>query len=199
MRKACLLSLLIFTSPAFAGYDSAYTTLAFDDPKRCNDLTEKAVEGEPNDSVELVCEGYGDYKVNFAEGDLRSSVGYAKNPAKECFRWQSFAGFNAAGKTVEWRLKDGDPIATILRWTVSYDPNDSTKTKDWLVVSKLSDNGSCHMGYVEGGYPKANEKARWLADTAAEAFICDVGIPTFYAKAGTVTQDITSSSDCRTE
>jgi hypothetical protein len=41
-------------------------------------------------------------------------------------------------------------------------------------------------GATEGGYTKDNEKARWLADTAAEVF----------ANAGTVTEGITSGTGC---
>jgi hypothetical protein len=64
-------------------------------------------------------------------------------------------------------------------------------------VTKLDGANSCHMGYVEGAFPKANEKARWLADTAAEAYSCAKGIPIFFANTGTDTNGIATSGPCQ--
>ena len=64
------------------------------------------------------------------------------------------------------------------------------------MVTKLDGDESCHMGYVEGAFPKANEKARWLADTAAEAYSCAKGIPIFFANPGTETDGVASSGPC---
>lgn len=172
MRKACVLVALITATPALAGNDSAYTKLDFKNPKTCTDLTPAPVEGEPNDGAIFECKGYGDYVVTFTEGDLRSFITFGKESADHCASTQTFGGFNSTGDTIEWRLKNGKPIATILRWTVSYDPEDSNKTREWLVVTKLDADNSCHMGYVEGVYPKANELAQKLADGFAEGFSC---------------------------
>jgi hypothetical protein len=192
MRGMMFVMGLLAATPAFAGYDSAYSDLNFENKKACV-FVGTADNVEDGSSVGPVeCEGYGSYVVTFAEGDLRSFVSFSTQISDQCSFRQTFNGFNSVGKKVEWRLKDGVPIATILRWKVAYDPDDSTKNKDWLVVTRLGDGNSCHVGYVEGGYPNANEKARWLADTAAEAFSCKDGIPVYFAKPGTVTQDITS-------
>jgi hypothetical protein len=196
MRRFLVLAALLFAPPALAGFDSAYTDLKFDDSSQCTNLTPAPVEGEPNDGAVYECKGFEKYVVSFSEGDLRSTVSFGTHSGDHCAASQTFGGFNGVGNRIEWRLKDGKPIATILRWTVSYDPEESSKTKTWLVVTKLEDNNSCHMGYVEGSYPKANEKARWLADTAATAFTCKVGIPIYFANAGTVTDGIASSGPC---
>lgn len=192
---ACLtvLAALAATAPAQAGYDSVYTDFAPEDPKLCTDQSDPAAEGEPEGSVVFDCKGHDGYTVTFAEGDLRSFMSYWRQDSETCSLRQTFSGFNSVGKKIEWRLKDGKPFATIFRWSVSYDPEDSTKQKQWLVVTKIGDDAnSCHVGYVEGGYPKANEKARWLADTAAEAFDCKAGIPIFFANSGTQTDGIVS-------
>jgi hypothetical protein len=196
MRSMIVLACLALATPALAGYDSAYTDLNFEDPKSCTNETPKPVEGEPNDGVVYTCGGYQDYVVMFSEGDLRSFVSFGKEQVEHCAARQTFAGFNSVGKKIEWRLKDGKPIATILRWSVSYDPDDSTKQKSWLVVTKLDEGNSCHVGYVEGSFPKANEKARWLADTAAEAFSCKDGKTIFFANTGTETDGIASDGGC---
>lgn len=193
MRLFALLAMVLAASPAVAGEKSVYTKLDFKNPKVCMDLTPAPVEGEPNDSVHYECKGFGNYVVTFTEGDLRSAVSYGTESADHCSRTQSFGGFNSVGQTIEWRLRNGKPIATILRWTVSYDPENSEKTKTWLVVTKLEPDDSCHMGYVEGAYPNANEAARKLADNFASGFSCQTGKATFIANAGTETDGIASN------
>jgi hypothetical protein len=196
MRDFFALFLLLFPTSAFAGNDSAYSDLDLENKSLCTLVTPVENGDEAMSSGGYECKGYGDYVVSFAEGDLRSFVSFGKSTTDHCASTQTFGGFNSVGKKVEWRLKDGKPIATILRWSVSYDPEDSAKQKTWLVVTKLEDNNSCHMGYIEGGYPQANEKARWLADTAAEGFSCKSSKTIFVANAGTTTDGIASEGGC---
>jgi hypothetical protein len=198
MRTLLLVFSLIIASPVHAGFDSAYSDLNLDDKSKCKLVTpvEEGDEGMSSGGYE--CKGYKNYKVSFAEGDLRSFVSFGKDFTNHCATTQTFSGFNSVGKTVEWRLKDGAPIATILRWTVSYDPVDSTKLKSWLVVTKLEDGNACHMAYVEGGFPKANEKARALADSAANTFSCKTDVAKTFANPGTVTDNL-ASNGCTTD
>jgi hypothetical protein len=193
MRGMMLIAITVLTTPALAGFDSAYTDFV---PEHCKQIRPGAVEGEGEFSPTFECAGYAGQAVTFVEDDLRSSVAFGKNGGTHCAFRQTFSGFNSVGNKIEWRLKDGEPFATILRWKVSFDPENATKTKDWLVVTKVAEGGSCHIGYVEGGYTKANEKARWLADTAAEVFDCKAGVPIVFANAGTVTEGITSGMGC---
>jgi hypothetical protein len=188
--------LMLMSTSTYAGYDSAYSDFDPENKSICDLVSAVEPGDEAMSSGGYECKGYGDYVVSFAEGDLRSFVSFGKQTGDHCAATQTFSGFNSVGKKIEWRLKDGKPIATILRWSVSYDPEDSTKQKSWLVVTKLEDNNSCHMGYVEGGYPQANEKARWLADTAAEAFSCETGKTVFFANTGTATDGIASGGGC---
>lgn len=196
MRLAILYGAALLATPALAGFDSAYTNLDFNDKKNCTDVTPAPVEGEPNDGVAFECRGFGNYVVSFSEGDLRSLVSFGTESGDHCAARQTFGGFNSVGNKIEWRLKDGKPTATILRWSVSYDPEDSNKQKSWLVVTKLEPEDSCHMGYVEGGFPNANEKARWLVDTMAETFSCKTGKPLFFANPGTETDGIAANNGC---
>jgi hypothetical protein len=196
VRTLVFLMCQLSTLSALAANDSAYSDLELENKSLCKLVTPVEPGDEAMSSGGFECKGYGDYVVSFAEGDLRSFVSFGKDTGDHCAATQTFGGFNSVGKKVEWRLKGGVPIATILRWTVAYDPDDSTKEKSWLVVTKLEDGNSCHMGYVEGAYPQANEKARWLADTAAEAFSCKTGKTMFFANAGTAIDGIASEGGC---
>jgi hypothetical protein len=192
MRRLLFPAFFLFCQPTLAGENSVYTDF---DLKACVQVTPETSGEEGESSGVYECAGFGKYVVTCAEGDLRSFVSFGMESGDQCALQQTFSGFNSVGKKIEWRLRDGEPIATIFRWTVSYDPEDSSKTKTWLVVTKLERQNSCHMGYVEGSYPNANQKARWLADQAA-AFSCDVGVPTFFANPGTATEGIVSSAVC---
>jgi hypothetical protein len=197
MRGLAILALLVSTASAMADESSTYTKLDFKDTKACADLTPAPVEGEPNDGVAYECKGFGDYVVSFSEGDLRSTVSFGTRSGDHCAGRQSFGGFNSIGNTIEWRLHNGMPIATILRWSVSYDPEDSVKQKEWLVVTKLEADNSCHMGYVEGAYPNANAAAQKLADGFADGFACTASKPIIIAKIGTATEGIAANDGCR--
>jgi hypothetical protein len=197
MRRYILVAAMLVATPAIADQKSAYTKLDIRNPQVCMDLTPAPVEGEPNDGVHFECKGFADYVVTFVEGDLRSYISYGKEESDHCARAQTFGGFNSAGETIEWRLNNGKPVATILRWTVSYDSEDSSKTREWLVVTKLEEGDSCHMGYVEGAYPKANETAQKLADDFAANFSCATSKPIFIARMGTATDSIAANEGCR--
>jgi hypothetical protein len=193
MRSMIILAGLVLATPAFAGFDSAYTDFILEDTKNCTNTTPPVEEGEPADFGSFTCKGYTDYVVMFAEGDLRSSVAFGTKVADHCASSQSLPGFNSVGKKIEWRLKDGKPVATILRWFESFDPNDSTRLREWLIVTKLDVGNSCHMGYVEGGFPNANERARSIADQA-ERYNCVTSAPTVFAKPG---QDVSHLTERR--
>lgn len=168
-KSAALVAFLLLSSAAYAANTSVYTKF---DIENCPKLDQgNADEG---DGGSWLCKGYRDLKIYFAEGDLRQFVAFGKSPKQHCAAEQTFSGFNSASNTIEWRLKTGKPIAAIQRWTVSYDPADSGKTKNWLVVTRIEPTNSCHMAMVEGAFPNANLKAREIADTLAEKFECGV-------------------------
>ena len=201
MRRTCFaaaLGLAMATiSPAFAGSSSAYTALDLNDKKACMITSPAPQPGEGEGSATYECRGYGDYVVTFFEGDLRSYITYGTDTADQCAVRQTFSGFNSIGNKIEWRLRDGKPIATILRWTVSYDPENAEKTKTWLVVTKLDGDEACHMGYVEGAASNANEAAQKLADDFAISFSCKTSKPIIIANSGTVTENIAANDGCQ--
>lgn len=172
-KLLAIIPFLIAPSIALAANTSAYTK--YDIEKCAKFDVGNADEG---DGGSWLCKGYGDLKIYFAEGDLRQYVGFGKSPKKTCAAEQTFSGFNSTNNTIEWRLNKGKVIAAIQRWTVSYDPEDSAKTKTWLVVTRIEPTNACHMAVVEGAFPNANAKAREIADQSAEKFECGVSAQT---------------------
>ncbi len=162
---------LIAPNLAVAANTSVYTSF---DLKKCKVLHTPVPDEE--DGGSSLCKGYGKLKIYFAEGDLRTTVAFGANPENHCAAHQTFGGFNSINTTVEWRLDKGKPIAAIQRWTVSYDPEDSAKTKTWLVVTKIEPANSCHIAVVEGAYPNANAKAREMADQLSTTFKCETDL-----------------------
>ncbi|MCB1383253.1 MAG: hypothetical protein KDJ73_10075 [Notoacmeibacter sp.] len=161
-------------APAQARIDSAYSDL--DTGKDCK-LIEEGKEDESADWAEMLCTGYGEYPVYISYGDARDSVFFGFPPDGTPDSWESFSGFNAAGKTVEWRLEDGVPFATILRWNVNVITSaGENRDIQVLVVEKVAQpdtHESCVVGYVVApGNPGHNEQARQLADDHARNFAC---------------------------
>ena len=188
LRTAASVLIIAATHPAFAANTSVYTTYNID---KCPKLD--AGNTDQGDSGSWLCKGYAGLNVYFAEGDLRSFLAFGKSPKNHCATHETFSGFNSVNATVEWRLVNGKPIATIQRWQVSYDPEDSSKIKSWLVVTKLEANNSCHMALIEGAYPDANVKARELADQMAPTFTCKKGEEKILALQKTLVSDVASS------
>jgi hypothetical protein len=87
------------------------------------------VGGEADASDIWSCKGFNgkpEYEIVYCEGDLRGIMPVGIDALQRCSTNQTFSGFNSAGTAGEWRLKDGKPVAAIVRWTVSYDREDST-------------------------------------------------------------------------
>lgn len=172
-----------------ADIESAYTE--FDVEKDCAAFAVPG-EGEEGDWANFVCPGWRGYPVLVYYGDLRESVFYGFPPSGDMAPpWESFAGFNHSGKTIEWRiLTEGRrqrPIAAIHRWFVA-DAEETEKDIEVLVVEKvgqLQEHDGCVMGYVMAtGNADANEKARRIADEQAFDFACGADQPVI--DAGTV-------------
>jgi hypothetical protein len=154
--------------PAFAGEkSSAYTKL---DLAACRQ--EAPNPDDPLEGGVWWCEGYQGIPVRAAEGDLRFLISYGDNAANEPAASQTLPNFNHVGSTIEWRLDDGRPFATILRWFT--DPGDGGPKGQYLVITALGGPGRvCQIGTVNALVNKdANDVAREVADNAAPDFDC---------------------------
>lgn len=177
LRRLTAIALLFAPVPASAEILSAYTDA--DEKTPCATVAQ-AEEGD-GDWAEIVCPGFMGFPVIISYGDARESVFYGFPPQREnaFVGWESFGHFNSVGPKIEWRYeKKGDltlPFATIHRWFVS-EAEDATKTTEVLVIEKvgaLDAREGCRVGYVvASGDPKANEKARKVADEQARDFSC---------------------------
>lgn len=196
MRRTLLAAstLVALAATALAGgsYTSAYTSIDFE--KACTKLS----ESEEGASITLRCKGYGDYPVNYAEGDLRAAVTFGIQPDGYEAPWQSFGPWNRISTRVEWRLKGDQPVATILRWFIdNIDPStgsaDPKREGNILVVSRvagLDGKPGCMVGLVDArANPHANDLARRIADTIAEEFDCTTDVPQYHGKRGPYAPD----------
>lgn len=156
-------------APAFT---SDYTDLN----KDCQAAFKEEELGEGQD-MPLKCKGYGGYHIAIGYSAWGSSL-TAQMESDEnvsiALAMQSLTYNDEPGRKVEWRMADGKPFAVILRVS-HYDEKkaettgdnpyqDKYKTGESLVVKGLK-------GYeridskVDAKDPKANEKAREMADS----------------------------------
>lgn len=163
MKKVLLLSACIFVLASFAEAQSksVYTSTK---ANAC-----RTISSNPNEagSYEGECSGVGGYKVRLLEGDIRQTLNII-TPKKKKFElnfWGFYGGFSSIGEKIEWRTKKGVPIALIARFNVA-NPDNSSKSTSYLIVSKIGKTLSCVTDVVPPG-PKQNEKARELADAAS--------------------------------
>jgi hypothetical protein len=177
IRTAAVLAALLAPA-ALAASDSAYTRLA-GDGAHCTTLEDKPDEGG---SFLQRCAGFQGNAVFVAEGDLRTFVSYGWNARAEKAASQTFPAFNTIGDTLEWRLKDGKPVATILRWKI--DGGEGMPKGEVLVVTQLNEGNQCWIAEVSASMnANANELARQAADELAGTFDCENEMPRVYGTA----------------
>lgn len=164
------------------------------DIKKCEKLALYEDEGEGG---EWLCKGIRNHDVRVWEGDLRSFVGFGPEAPAQCAAMQTFGAFNSLGPRVEWRLKDGKPFATILRWFTEQSTDEGAPVKqNWLVVTKLAGKDACHIAYIDTKYTEANEVARQRADERAMSFDCAKDMPEIFSAKGGSATDYASGMPC---
>lgn len=155
-------------SASAAEITSAYTKINLED---CNQLERAAEEGTFGGS--WTCPGYGGLQVLVSEGDLRMFVSFGPDAENEPAAGQTLSRFNTINETLEWRLRDGVPFATILRWFPSLDEGKGTGSV--LIVTQLKPGATCQIGRIDAqANPGANQMSRDLADTMAGTYDCSL-------------------------
>jgi hypothetical protein len=193
MGKPVALFVFCFMASAALADDvtSAYTKF---DLKTCK-LVEKGDEHVYAGTWR--CQGLNGIDIIQSSADDRSFTAFGREAGNNCAFLKTFGPFNTALSPVEWRIRNGKAFSAIERWSVVSDENGNSVT--WLVVNALHDNGSCHVHYVSGSYPKANEAARRAADTLASGFDCENGIPTFDSQTGPPPIELNACKDLARE
>lgn len=186
LRCLFIIALYLVSSQTLASeITSAYTKLDLE--KDCTFISEY------ENGASATCKGYEDIEVHFSEGDLRQQVRYGVINDEDT-NWESFSEFNHINDTIEWRIKNAKPFATILRWFISNtDPDEGQPTQktrgNILVVSKIGTEEkpqSCIIGYVDARANKdANVIARQVADGyLVDGFKCGLDKPRFHGSRG---------------
>lgn len=100
------------------------------------------------------------------------STGREKAIVEDGLMWQGAE--KCFGDKVEWRLTNGKPYAAIVRiWRqdVDEEANRPLAVEELLII-KVSSQGACRVGAVDGKHPDANTVARETADSQAATFRC---------------------------
>lgn len=158
--------LACLVSAAAQANRSVYTPLS---DKECRTL-KSAEDGD--DGYEGSCRGTAGYSLILSEGDLRQNITViTPSGSKHSLDlWSVISGgFSSLGPRAEWRLtmqkKKLVPVALILRYNASEDPNNPEKLTSYLAVAKITSAEICVTDKIMPG-PNANEVARRSADVA---------------------------------
>ena len=164
---AFLWPLSFATGVAAQSNRSMYTSLA---EKQCRKI--KSAEAG-DDGYEGRCRGVAGYTLLLSEGDLRQNITVItpKGAKHSLELWDVISGgFSNVGPKAEWRMavQNGkqSPVALIVRYNASENPDQPDKLSSYLAVSKITPTEICVTDKILPG-PNANEDARRAADTAA--------------------------------
>ena len=145
---------------------SVYTPL---DTKKCRTLQSSSSEGG---SYFGRCPGISGYTLLLAEDDLRQTITVVtpRGTKHSLELWQVVSGgFSSLGPKAEWRMSRQKgklvPVALIVRYNASENPEDSNKTTSYLAVAKITAKEICVTDKISPG-ASANEDARRAADAA---------------------------------
>ncbi|MBD1546813.1 hypothetical protein [Roseibium aggregatum] len=165
---AAALSVVLPAVSGAAEITSAYTKLDLD---ACEWRKPTGEEQEGIDGGTADCPGYAGIPVYVSEGDLRMFVSFGADADNEPAAHQTLPNFNTINDTLEWRLRDGRPFATILRWFP--DEGSGGKKGNILIVTQIAPGATCQVARIDAQInSNANVLARQAADKLAYGFDC---------------------------
>lgn len=190
-KFAALIVLGLSATATLAGeITSLYSDL---DLKKCKALELYADEGEGG---VWECKGIAGFDVLYLEGDLRGYVAFGPEARSQCTSAQTFGAFNSPGPKIEWRMENGKPIATILRWFTDNGSGEANAKQNWLAVTKLNGKDACRTALIDTKYPDANTLARAKADGKAHTFNCEKDVPDVVSQRAILASEIMSGAPC---
>ena len=158
-----MLVLASLTSVSAQSNRSVYTSL---EEKQCRRIKSPNTD---EDDYEIKCRGTAGYSLVVSEGDLRQSITVVtpKGVKHSLDLWDvAGGGFSHVGPRAEWRVAKQQPVALIVRYNVSEDPEHPDKKSSYLVVTKITNNEVCVTDKISPG-ANANDEARRAGDIAA--------------------------------
>ena len=163
MKKLLIAVLLILSSSSYASkFDSSYTSIKEKDCKLIQFI-------EAGGSSSSSCPGFGEFKVEVHEGDLRQSITLIRDGREYPLNlWTTH--FSVLGLLIEWRYKKGRSrqlVGVITRLNVNDHPTNPNKTTSYLLVNKITRGEICLVGKIR---PQANQniKARRMAERSSK-------------------------------
>lgn len=152
----------VFQSFAIAQNKSVYTDLT---TKNCKDVA--VDEGMPGNYVGK-CKGTNGYDLEVYLDDERNSIGivFPSQKVVGLDFWNHFGEFSELGTKAEWRIKNGKPVAMIVRLNIS-DPEDYEKKVSYLMVAKIGNKTACVTDIVKPTKGQ-NLTARIMADNSSK-------------------------------
>ncbi len=156
-------SVFLSSLPAYAvSFDSNYTSIVEAD---CTTLNADEVG-----SVQS-CPSFSNIKVRVTEGDLRQSIILSRRGIDYPLNFQETISANMSelGSKIEWRYQGGkpkSPVAMIVRFNVSENPEKPTKMSSYLIVSKITTDDICVVGKVPP-QRQQNQEAHRMAEQSA--------------------------------
>ena len=158
-----LVVLMTSSAISHAQNRSAYTSL---EAKQCRIIkTETTGAGD----YEGRCRGVAGYSLTLLEGDLRQNiiVNTPKGTKHSLDLWDVISGgFSSVGPKAEWRIKSKSPVALIIRYNASENPDNPDKRTSYLAVAKITPTEICITDKISPS-ADANTEARSAADSAA--------------------------------
>lgn len=158
--------LLVFASLTSASAQSNRSVYSSLEEKQCRRI--KSANADEDD-YEIRCRGASGFSLVVTEGDLRQNITVVtpKGAKHSLDLWDVVSGgFSHVGPRAEWRLASKQPVAFIIRYNASEDPEKPDKKSSYLVVTKITATEICVTDKISPG-ASANEDARRAADTAA--------------------------------
>lgn len=190
-KFAALIVLGLSASAAAAGeITSVYSDF---DLRTCKALELYADEGEGG---VWQCKGIPGFDVLYLEGDLRGFIAFGPEARSQCSSAQTFGAFNSPGPKIEWRMENGRPIATILRWFTDNGMGEADSKQNWLVVTKLNGRDACRTALIDTKFPDANTVARAKADGPARNFNCEKDMPEVVSQRAVTAAELMSDVPC---
>jgi hypothetical protein len=146
-----------------AGIRSVYTSLAQAD---CRLLR----QDEETGGTSSRCPGTAGHALMVHDDDARMSVdvvapGGRTHPLRY---WGVItSNFSSLGPRAEWRMRDGKPVALIVRVNAFENPEIPDRATSYLAVAKITPREVCVTDRIPPTAPSANEAAQRAADSSA--------------------------------